>query len=50
MVSRLNKAAKAAEQLATHLQDQSRTGASDNDILEAQAYAHLLSGTQEFEK
>ncbi|KAK3044515.1 hypothetical protein LTS18_001095, partial [Coniosporium uncinatum] len=43
-------AAKAAEQLASHLQNQSVTGSSDKDVLEAQAYAYLLSGTQEFEK
>ncbi|KAF1992493.1 hypothetical protein K402DRAFT_409251 [Aulographum hederae CBS 113979] len=50
IVSRLCKASKNARQLATLLQDQSTTGATDLDVLEAHAYANALSGTEHFEK
>jgi signal recognition particle subunit SRP68 len=50
IVSRLNKAFKAAESLADLLSNKPVTGATDTDILEARAYAYSLSGAEEFEK
>ncbi|KAF2502995.1 hypothetical protein BU16DRAFT_521626 [Lophium mytilinum] len=49
IVSRLNKAAKYAQQLVELLSEKA-AGASDIDLLEAQAYAYSLSGSEEFEK
>ena len=51
ILSRLAKAAKAAEYLSSMLKDDSATTrASQNDILEARAYASTLHGAHEFEK
>jgi signal recognition particle subunit SRP68 len=49
IVSRLNKAAKHARQLADLIADQSATKATNIDLLEARAYAYALSGVEEFE-
>ncbi|KAI9171187.1 LOW QUALITY PROTEIN: Signal recognition particle subunit SRP68 [Paramyrothecium foliicola] len=49
IVSRLEKAARAAELLASLLA-QPASGASANDLLEAKAYAALIRGTMQFEK
>lgn len=49
IISRLNKAAKYARQLVELLSDDAAS-ASDVDLLEAQAYAYSLSGSEEFEK
>lgn len=49
IVSRLDKAAKYAEDLSDVLQD-SASGASEVDRLEARAYAALLRGAAAFEK
>ncbi|CAK7202447.1 signal recognition particle subunit srp68 [Sporothrix eucalyptigena] len=49
IVSRLEKAAKYAEELSNVLQE-SASGASDVDRLEARAYAALLRGAAAFEK
>ncbi|KAF2817271.1 uncharacterized protein BDZ99DRAFT_565040 [Mytilinidion resinicola] len=49
IVSRLNKAAKYAQQLVELLSN-TAAGASDIDLLEARAYAYSLSGSEEFEK
>lgn len=48
VVSRLDKAAKAAEYLADVL-SQGGSGASPTDLLEARAYAALLRGAAQFE-
>ncbi|KAJ9636806.1 signal recognition particle subunit srp68 [Coniosporium tulheliwenetii] len=50
IISRLNKAAKYAKELANLLADQSTTGATDTDVLEAQAYAYSIAGAEEFER
>lgn len=50
IVSRLEKGAKAASQLAEVLAQSSGSGASKTDLLEARAYAALLSGAAQFEK
>lgn len=50
IVSRLDKAAKAAQELAQILSDSGASGASANDILEAKAYAALIKGAMLFEK
>ncbi|KAF2402051.1 hypothetical protein EJ06DRAFT_491966 [Trichodelitschia bisporula] len=50
VVTCLNKAAKHAKELAELLGNQAATGASDKDVLEAQAYRFSLSGAEEFEK
>ncbi|KAK4987978.1 signal recognition particle subunit srp68 [Elasticomyces elasticus] len=50
IVSRLNKAAKSAEELVTLLRDQTVTKASDIDVLEARAYLASITGAEEFEK
>lgn len=49
MVSRLEKAAKAADRLVEVLSD-GASGASEKDVLEARAYAALLRGGSLFEK
>ncbi|KFA51693.1 hypothetical protein S40293_02766 [Stachybotrys chartarum IBT 40293] len=49
IISRLNKAACAAEHLVQILSD-SEAGTSANDLLEAKAYAALIRGTMYFEK
>jgi signal recognition particle subunit SRP68 len=49
IISRLNKASKCARSVVQLLSNQS-SSATNIDILEAQAYAHLLAGTEEFEK
>jgi len=49
IISRLDKAAKAAEHLADILAE-SASGAGQSDILEARAYAALLRGAEQFEK
>lgn len=50
IISRLDKAAKLARSLAGLLKDQGTTKATDQDLLEAKAYAALLSGAEEFER
>lgn len=50
IISRLDKAARAAEQLVVALSDTSTTGASDTDVLEARAYASMIRGATQFEK
>lgn len=49
IVSRLNKAAKHAQELAGLVADQATTQATDIDLLEAKAYSYALSGAEEFE-
>ncbi|KAK7523474.1 hypothetical protein IWZ03DRAFT_397202 [Phyllosticta citriasiana] len=50
IISRLHKAAVIARELSLQLSDQSASGATDIDILEAKAYYYSLCGAQEFEK
>jgi signal recognition particle subunit SRP68 len=50
IISRLHKASAYAKTLFELLTDQSQTGATTNDVLEARAYAASLSGAMEFEK
>lgn len=50
IVSRLEKGAKIASSLADALAQTSASGASGTDVLEARAYASLLSGAAHFEK
>ncbi|KAI0011025.1 hypothetical protein F4779DRAFT_626858 [Xylariaceae sp. FL0662B] len=50
IVSRLDKAARAAEHLVHVLSDSSTSGAKDTDILEARAYASMIRGATQFEK
>ena len=50
IVSRLDKAARLAEQLADTLSDTAASGASSTDVLEARAYAALLHGASLFER
>lgn len=50
IVSRLEKGAKVASKLADALVQTSASGASTTDVLEARAYASLLSGAAHFEK
>jgi signal recognition particle subunit SRP68 len=50
IVSRLDKGAKVASQLADTLAQSSVSGASKTDVLEARAYASLLMGAAQFEK
>ncbi|QDS71897.1 hypothetical protein FKW77_000217 [Venturia effusa] len=50
IVSRLNKAAKHAQELTDLLVDQSTTRATDIDLLEAKAYACALSAAAKFER
>lgn len=50
IISRLNKATGFAEQLANTLQDQSTSGATNIDVLEARAYYASLGGASSLEK
>lgn len=50
IISRLNKAARIADQLVQLLANGSASGASNIDALEATAYAALLRGAEQFEK
>lgn len=50
VVSRLHRAHSYAMELVESLQDKAVSGATDMDVLEAQAYASCLVGAQEFEK
>jgi signal recognition particle subunit SRP68 len=50
IISRLHKATKYANELFLLLTDQTTTGASTEDVLEARAYAASLNGAKEFEK
>ncbi|KAL2061774.1 hypothetical protein VTL71DRAFT_7152 [Oculimacula yallundae] len=50
IISRLHKATTYADNLFQLLTDQSTTGANDEDVLEARAYAASLSGATAFEK
>jgi signal recognition particle subunit SRP68 len=50
IVSRLEKAARSAEFLASILNELQGSGATSNDLLEAKAYASLIRGTMQFEK
>ncbi|KAB5576456.1 hypothetical protein GE09DRAFT_954077 [Coniochaeta sp. 2T2.1] len=50
IVSRLEKGAKVATKLAEALAQTAASGASKTDVLEARAYAALLSGAAQFEK
>ena len=50
IISRLNKAARYANDIVKLLSDQATSGASDTDVLEARGYAFALAGAEEFEK
>ncbi len=50
IVSRLNKAVKIAEKLIPAIDDQASNDASEEDVLEAQAYVSSLKGACQFEK
>ncbi|KAI9831768.1 MAG: hypothetical protein M1819_004665 [Sarea resinae] len=50
VISRLVKATKYANELVRLLEDRATTGASDFDVLEAQAYSSSLAGAASFEK
>ena len=50
IISRLDKAAKLAKHLVAALKEQSVSKATDEDILEARAYAALLTGGEDFER
>jgi signal recognition particle subunit SRP68 len=50
IVSRLHKAAQHARDLVKLLSDTTASGASDVDVLEAEAYAYALAGAEDFEK
>jgi signal recognition particle subunit SRP68 len=50
IISRLHKAAAHANKLEALLQDREATKATDNDYLEARAYAQYLAGAEEFER
>ncbi|KAK0620275.1 hypothetical protein B0T14DRAFT_603900 [Immersiella caudata] len=50
IVSRLEKGAKTAQNLANALSQTAASGASPTDVLEARAYAALLKGAAHFEK
>ena len=50
IISRLHKATTYADHLFQLLADQATTGAVDEDVLEARAYAASLSGATAFEK
>ncbi|GJN66885.1 signal recognition particle protein [Purpureocillium lilacinum] len=50
IVSRLDKAARAAQDLVDALSQQAVSGASDGDVIEAKAYAALIRGAMQFEK
>ncbi|KAJ6444498.1 signal recognition particle protein [Purpureocillium lavendulum] len=50
IVSRLGKAARAAQDLVDVLSQKDISGASDNDVIEAKAYAALIRGAMLFEK
>lgn len=50
IISRLNKAAKQADELARLLSQKTITKATDIDWLEARAYAHSLAGAEDFER
>lgn len=50
ILSRLHKAGRYAQMVVEVLSDQSASGASDIDLLEAKAYAYSLAGAEQFEK
>ncbi|KAM0458161.1 hypothetical protein ACHAPV_001534 [Trichoderma viride] len=50
IVSRLEKAARSAEQVVRILSQTDISGATTTDVLEAQAYASLVRGAMQFEK
>ncbi|KAF2194291.1 hypothetical protein K469DRAFT_709803 [Zopfia rhizophila CBS 207.26] len=50
IMSRLHKAIKSADEVVELLSNRASSGASDTDLLEAQAYAYSLKGAEEFEK
>lgn len=50
IISRLSKAAKVARELAGNLSHRGASKASEQDVLEARAYAATLAGAEEFEK
>ncbi|KAM0249381.1 hypothetical protein ACHAQJ_009056 [Trichoderma viride] len=50
IVSRLEKAARNAEQVVRILSQTDITGATTTDVLEAQGYASLIRGAMQFEK
>ncbi|KAH8659142.1 signal recognition particle protein [Tricladium varicosporioides] len=50
IISRLHKSTIYANHLFQILKDQAATGAQDEDVLEARAYAAALSGAKAFEK
>lgn len=50
IISRLHKSIKYANELFDILSDQTTTGATTEDVLEARAYAASLNGAKEFEK
>lgn len=50
IISRLDKGARTAEHLVQVLSDTQTTAATDNDILEARAYAAMVRGAADFER
>ncbi|KAF1811632.1 hypothetical protein P152DRAFT_507864 [Eremomyces bilateralis CBS 781.70] len=50
IISRLNKAAKCANNLTLLLHDRGATKSTDEDVLEAEACVLMLKGEEEFEK
>jgi signal recognition particle subunit SRP68 len=50
IISRLHKASVYAKELLELLADKTQSGANENDVLEARAYAASLIGAMEFEK
>ena len=50
IISRLHKAYKVQESVLEALSDQSVSGATETDLLEARAYAMSLAGAEQFEK
>ncbi|POR34600.1 Signal recognition particle subunit SRP68 [Tolypocladium paradoxum] len=50
IVSRLDKAARTAQDLVDVLSETNASGASSHDVLEAKAYAALIRGAMQFEK
>ncbi|KAF2479603.1 hypothetical protein BDY17DRAFT_304268 [Neohortaea acidophila] len=50
LISRLEKAVKAARELVQILKDQGTSKANEQDVLEGRAYAATLAGAEEFEK
>ena len=50
IISRLRKAVISAEDVVSLLSDRAASGATEQDLLEAKAYAYMLAGAEAFEK